>query len=237
MGVFEDHEKNYGDYEQRANSRAGKYNKTVQQAYQKYRNRVSPMQAEKYQNEVGKMQKVYVKSNFETNYRKMGESGNVDGMGVLLESAKILFPKPEWDDLNANKEVDALIWQADKSMDMEDFDNSLVAVNQIDMNTLSDSRREAVKSLKIRASAGKSVKDEVLRQEIWDLMSDKKYKTAQLMVDSSALDTTGQGGKQQMTSMINSALQRFRICYCQNCRVSGQSKGCYRQIRKRQFVC
>jgi len=219
MGVFEDHEKNYGDYEQRANSRAGKYNKTVQQAYQKYRNRVSPMQAEKYQNEVGKMQKVYVKSNFETNYRKMGESGNVDGMGVLLESAKILFPKPEWDDLNANIANDSFIWQADKSMDMEDYDNALITLKQVDKGKLSDSRREAYSVLEARATERKIAQskaitsDMIIKQANGDLtveelksnaykMDAKEYKS--ILADMTR--TTPEESKISSVSAVNDAI-------------------------------
>ena len=182
----------------------------VNQSFQVYRNGLDPQWSDKFHNVVGQRQRQSLTDNLDIEVRAAMETGDAKKIGVLYQTGlnANLYDKKTFDRMMDNIPTDMALAQADRSLDIDDPASAVTALDNVDVKSLDDARRETYKTLKIRSDKSKKIQDESLRQEIWDFITEKKYRTAQLLVDSSSLDTTGSGGKQQMTNMINSAMDR-----------------------------
>ena len=168
MGTFDKHQKIWDEYNDRADARASKYNKDVRSAYSRYRNRTAPIHAEKYRNEIGKMQRAYVKSKAEFEYGIFVEKENFVGATAILDSQlkSGLIAQPEYDYRFNGMAVDAKLAQADRSMDMGDYLNASVALGQVDIGTLDDDRRTSYQIVQKRIYAEGTKQEKLVTSEM-----------------------------------------------------------------------
>jgi len=149
-------------------SRADGYNPEVRLAYRNYLNGAMPQRIESFRNTVGKKERDFYASKAKVESGRMLENGNFLGYEALqrsqLDAGNI--EQPEYDYLIGGMQVDSLLMQADRSMDMEDPSNALVALNQIDIKSLDDPRREKYKALQATAREQKKVDTDNLQSEV-----------------------------------------------------------------------
>ena len=149
-------------------SRADGYNPEVRLAYRNYLNGAMPQRIESFRNMVEKKERDFYASKAKVESGRMLENGNFLGYEALqrsqLDAGNI--EQPEYDYLIGGMQVDSLLMQADRSMDMEDPSNALVALNQIDIKSLDDPRREKYKALQATAREQKKVDTDNLQSEV-----------------------------------------------------------------------
>ena len=157
MGTFDrtPYIKQFETFMSESLSRADGYNPEVRLAYKNYLNGAIPQRIESFRNMVGKKERDFYESKAKFEGDRMLEEGNFVGYETLhrtrLDAGSI--QQPEYDYLVGGMQVDSLLMQADRYMDMEDPANAMIALNQIDITTLDDARRESYKQTKLNVEA------------------------------------------------------------------------------------
>ena len=139
-------------------SRADGYNPEVRLAYRNYLNGAMPQRIESFRNMVGKKERDFYASKAKVESGRMLENGNFLGYEALqrsqLDAGNI--EQPEYDYLIGGMQVDSLLMQADRSMDMLDIEGAITALNRIDEKSLDDNRRGAFGTVRDRITAEKT---------------------------------------------------------------------------------